>query len=396
MPRPYAPALAAVIAADPEHVAVLAPESGQVRVFGMDGRRVATWQVETVAQVPGVADLARLREDRLRGLRGNDVRVVGEWLDGQPGPPRPVVATRLLVAGDEVWLERPRHEDGRARWEVYGLQGGRRFDVLMPAGFELLEVRQSNLLGVRRTDDDVDVLERRTLQRTSARQPRPTPFADGTITTVNGLSFSPDGAELYVSRRVPEQDARGQERVRLFRHTVAGDHWSGPEPLPWTAKHTDYQPVVSPDGDRLYFTSTRPVPGSSEEARQNVWVAGRAASGWGEPRVVPELVSAGWDGYAVPTQSGRLYFVSDRLGGRGAVDIWVADPASDGGIAGVRNVAASTANTRTATCTWTRRNGSWSTIDGSTPRARRTSGWRSPRAGSGEVRACSTPSTVPG
>lgn len=38
------------------------------------------------------------------------------------------------------------------------------------------------------------------------------------------------------------------------------------------------------------------------------------------------------------TNSGRLYFVSERPGGRGGVDIWVADPMPDGRYGDARNV----------------------------------------------------------
>lgn len=173
----------------------------------------------------------------------------------------------------------------------------------------------------------------------SAAISEPRPYAEGALATVNGLAFESDGRTVYVSRWTDDLDDRGRRRVRIFRHRFVDDGWSAPEPMPFSSSFTDYQPVLSPDGTRLFFTSTRPPPGTSIEARQNVWFVDRAGADWGTPSIVTELVSSGWDGYAVPTVSGRLYYVSERAGGHGAVDIWVADPAGDGHYAEPRNVA---------------------------------------------------------
>ena len=51
-----------------------------------------------------------------------------------------------------------------------------------------------------------------------------------------------------------------------------------------------------------------------------------------------DVVPANAADWQVPPFSGLIK--DGYVWGRGAVDIWVADPASDGGIAGVRNVAA--------------------------------------------------------
>lgn len=128
---------------------------------------------------------------------------------------------------------------------------------------------------------------------------RPRPYAEGVLTTVNGLAFESDGCTLYVSRWVDGVDYRGRRRSRIFRYRCAGGQWTQAEPLPFSTEFTDYQPVLSPDGSRLFFTSTRPIPGTSSETRQNVWYVDRAGTGWAAPRIVGELASPGWDGYAV-------------------------------------------------------------------------------------------------
>lgn len=168
----------------------------------------------------------------------------------------------------------------------------------------------------------------------------PRPFAPGLVSTTNGIAFSPNGLTVYVSRFVDERDERGRPRSRLFQHRWLGGEWSPPEAVPFSNAFTDYQPVLSPDGQRLFFTSTRPQPDTVRELRQNIWVSHRDANGWAAPEIVAELATPGWDGYAVPTRSGRLYFVSDRQGGLGGVDIWTARPQLDGRYGPAVNVAA--------------------------------------------------------
>jgi hypothetical protein len=169
---------------------------------------------------------------------------------------------------------------------------------------------------------------------------QPHPYAEGILTTVNGLAFAPDGHTLYVSRWVDGLDYRGRRRSRLFAHQFTAGEWAAPEPLPFSTDFTDYQPVLSPNGSCLFFTSTRPLPGTDRETRQNIWFVERTGNGWGAPHLVEGLATPGWDGYAVPTRSGRLYFVSDRPGGRGAVDIWVAGTTLTGGYGPPVNVTA--------------------------------------------------------
>lgn len=169
--------------------------------------------------------------------------------------------------------------------------------------------------------------DRRDEPRPAEAAPVVAPFAAGTLSTVNGISFTADGRTVYLTRRMPDSDSLGRPRVRIVAHRLTANAWSPPVPLPFPGEYTDYQPVLSPDGTRLYFTSTRPLPGTTAEVRQNIWFADATAAGWGQPAIVRELVTSGWDGHAVPTRSGRLYFVSERPGGRGGTDIWFVEPA---------------------------------------------------------------------
>lgn len=158
----------------------------------------------------------------------------------------------------------------------------------------------------------------------------PAPFFEGQVSTVNGVAFSPDGKVLYTSQASDATDPKGRQRVHIVEQHFVDGVWTEPEVVAFSGTYTDYQPTLSPDGKRLFFTSTRPLPGTTEEVRQNIWYVARTGTASGTPVSVTELATSGWDGYAMPARDGTLYWVSEREGGRGGVDIWTAEPTSEG------------------------------------------------------------------
>ncbi len=94
----------------------------------------------------------------------------------------------------------------------------------------------------------------------------------------------------------------------------------------------DFGPGLAPDGKSLYFTSNR--PGGSGLA--DLWVAQRANenASWGTPvNLGPTVNSTGVDSVPSFSRDGRwMFFNSDRAGGLGSNDIWVsfrANPSDD-------------------------------------------------------------------
>ena len=82
----------------------------------------------------------------------------------------------------------------------------------------------------------------------------------------------------------------------------------------------DTEPTLTTDELEIYFTSTR------IEQKKQVFVATRPSRSerWGVPALVQELVSATGSTYS-PEVAGdglRIWFVSDRLGGLGDVDLY--------------------------------------------------------------------------
>ncbi len=108
--------------------------------------------------------------------------------------------------------------------------------------------------------------------------------------------------------------------------------WSAPVNLGpvVNSPYNDFHPGVSRDGLSLYFTSDRPGgvgPGGKD--REEIWVTRRDGLGapWGPPRNLgPKINTSGYStGVPNLTPDGRrLFFGSNRPGGFGSSDLWVA------------------------------------------------------------------------
>ncbi|MEJ7601197.1 MAG: hypothetical protein WKG01_25055 [Kofleriaceae bacterium] len=159
---------------------------------------------------------------------------------------------------------------------------------------------------------------------------RPTMFAPGVVSgpaTDLNAAFSPDGMELYFSRK----DATDQiATIMVVRRT--GDHWTAPEVAPFSGRYSDVDPMFSPDGSRLYFSSYRPRDAGAVDpvADADLWFVERRGRGFGDPVHLPAPVNTPADDlYPSLTRDGTLYYARWDPG-PGTGDLFRARPAGDG------------------------------------------------------------------
>lgn len=145
-------------------------------------------------------------------------------------------------------------------------------------------------------------------------------FEHGTVT------FSPDGKEAFwESSFMPNETGYSQGRILTSR--LEDGRWTPPEFAPFSPgwRINDDVPFFHPNGDALYFDSSRPDQGEDDEFRERLWVVRKTATGWGEPELLqggPNTMGLHWQ-FSVAA-NGNLYFGSDDPGGVGAGDVWVS------------------------------------------------------------------------
>lgn len=158
-------------------------------------------------------------------------------------------------------------------------------------------------------------------------QPSPERFQSGLISTANveyGLTFSPDGNELFFTRSQDDWGS-GQMRSGIYHSIRQDGYWSKPELVPFSGIYDDSDPHMTKDGKTLYFVSSRPHE-DSVPVTADIWVAEKTGEGiWGIPQRLQEPLNSEATEYSPRTDGdGNLYFASDRPGGLGQGDLYVA------------------------------------------------------------------------
>lgn len=113
-----------------------------------------------------------------------------------------------------------------------------------------------------------------------------------------------DGQTLYFVR------GKAGHNADLYVSTRTPTGWSEPQPLPFNTPDDELGPSPSPDGQSLYFYSNRP----GGLGGYDLWVARRDGDSWHEPENLGPGVNTEFNEYSpAPSPDGsRLYFASNR------------------------------------------------------------------------------------
>lgn len=147
-------------------------------------------------------------------------------------------------------------------------------------------------------------------------------FAPGIASTEHAeirLTISPDGGTaMWFSRDRP--GSAGGYDIWLSRRTSSG--WGPVQPAPFNTAGREFDPAFSSDGRFVYFSSDRPG-GLGGDDLYRVAVTGRA---FGQPEHLGDGVNSVSDEFApmLSRDLSTLLFSSDRLGGSGGHDLYVA------------------------------------------------------------------------
>lgn len=153
-------------------------------------------------------------------------------------------------------------------------------------------------------------------------------FAPGLASTAYSeirLTISPDGrTALWFSRDRP--GGAGGYDIWMSRRTPDG--WGAAVPVPFNTPGREFDPAFSADGRTVVFCSDRPGGSGGDDLYRVVFQDGR----FGAVESLGAAVNSAGDEFAhMPAADGRrLLFSSDRPGGQGGHDLYVAERGRSG------------------------------------------------------------------
>ena len=143
------------------------------------------------------------------------------------------------------------------------------------------------------------------------------------------FTLSSDGKEIYFTVMGPGFSV-------IMTTSFTRGKWTSPFPASFSGhrEYFDAEPFLSDDGRRLYFLSTRPLPGESAPSGwdyENIWVVKKKKHEWGKPVPLDNAVNNGDNNYC-PTLSkeGILFFTRSPRGGKREAFLYQAIRTSDG------------------------------------------------------------------
>ncbi|WP_299453865.1 hypothetical protein [uncultured Microscilla sp.] len=152
---------------------------------------------------------------------------------------------------------------------------------------------------------------------------KPKKFAPGLISTQAevefGSVFSADGTEFFYGVDIDQKP-----EIRYCK--LVNGQWSKPKILLKHPQYTYHDPFLSPDEQRLYFISNRPLNGKGAKKDADIWYIQRTTQGWSKPINAGRNINTDKNEYYISfTQKGNMYFSSNHAAKRSYnYDIYVS------------------------------------------------------------------------
>jgi Tol biopolymer transport system component len=148
-------------------------------------------------------------------------------------------------------------------------------------------------------------------------------FASGFVSTrynERDITFSPDGNQVYFSLCNPNT-----QYSAIVYFEWKNDTWSKPKIASFSGQYRDLESFVTPDGEKLYFASNRPLENGGDPKDWDIWVVHKTNNGWSEAQNIGAPVNTkGDEFYPSVSKNESLYFTAERDGSRGGEDIYVS------------------------------------------------------------------------
>lgn len=139
-------------------------------------------------------------------------------------------------------------------------------------------------------------------------------FAAGSVSSrlpEFATTFAPDGRTVYFNIASADRAV-----LKIAMSEYQDGKWQPPVVLPFAdGTYRDIDPFVTVDGQRLYFSSNRPLTTDGQPADFNTWFVEKTATGWGNPQSADApLNSAATEIFVSLAKNGNLYVSGDLRG----------------------------------------------------------------------------------
>ena len=143
------------------------------------------------------------------------------------------------------------------------------------------------------------------------------------------VSFTADNKEMFFCRNSDMPDKGNTYNMQIFSaESKDGEKWGNVEKMPFCSNELNYfYPSVSPDGKYLFFVSDK----GGGSGGLDIYVSKRTKNGWSKPENLGTNVNtSGHEGFPYAAADGKLYFCSKGHIGFGGFDIFVTSKDSTG------------------------------------------------------------------
>ena len=139
-------------------------------------------------------------------------------------------------------------------------------------------------------------------------------------------TFDQSGSVMFFTRNNnngKDNSKEGLIDLKIYSSNFDGEYWTNVTELPFNSdEFTSCHPTLAPDGKRLYFASNRP----GGYGGLDIYVAESHGGKWGEPKNLgPTVNSAGNELFPVMHEDETLYYSSNGHRGLGGLDIFKAN-----------------------------------------------------------------------
>jgi hypothetical protein len=153
--------------------------------------------------------------------------------------------------------------------------------------------------------------------------PEPVIFGEGVISTTEdelNATFTADGKTIYFSKNSP-----GNGQGVIVVSSYKNGKWSEPSVASFSGQYSDYDPYFSPDGNKLFYISNRPLSGTKPKRDYDIWFVEKTPDGWGAPQNLGAPINTEADEfYPSVAADNTLYFSTVRQGGKGSFDLYAS------------------------------------------------------------------------